>query len=523
MISKKQFGTVTFIVIIITALLTWAINNFVVYGISDEMTGKFRTIASIIQRNSYYDITDDVLQDGSIQGMVASLGDADSVYMTAEEVQAFENQFSAEYTGIGIKTTKIISGFMVVDIAEKSPAKEAGMQLNDIIIKINDEDIRKSEDTMSELMSKKTLQSLTILRGDEEIKLTLTEATSDFTTSISQIYEINGKNILVFDLQQFTDKTVSLLASDLKKLNTEDVDGVIIDLRNNNGGSVDTAKKILEMTVRGVDEDGQNFSLFSVQTRDQAKIEPELRAEAEADGEITEEEESEILLKTRTANESTRKEFAITQPTVILVNEKTASAAEMVAAGMKEIDSIPLIGNSTYGKGTIQEIIHIVNDGSAIKLTTKKWFTPTGETLTEENPLQPTEVSVDSLPFTVTTISATKEHKNGDKDTSTSSTIANVQMVLSYFGYNANRADGLFDDETEKQLKLYQKDNGLEETGTINFSTLRKINEKLVNHTEDINNDVTMQKAFRIVETKIAELPVVEEETTENNETTTQQ
>lgn len=505
MISKKQFGAVTFIVIVITALLTWSINNFVVYGIGDEMTGKFRTIAGIIQRSSYYDIPEDILQDGSIRGMVDSLDDPDSIYLTPDEAQAFENSFLAEYMGVGIRTTKIISGFMVVDVAAKSPAAEAGVKQNDIIIKINNDDIQTSDNTISELLKKNTLQELTVLRDNKEVIIPIQKATVDFTTSISHIQEMNDKKILVFDLQEFTDKTADLFAADLKKMADNDIDGVVIDLRNNTGGSVDVAKKILAMTVRGKDENNAEYNYLKLQNKEQARIEKNAKEQSQA-----------VPADAFETFVSNNKAFMIKQPTVILVNEKTASAAEMVAAGMNQIDGIALIGNSTYGKGTVQEVIPVVSDGSAIKLTTKKWFTPTGENLTPEHPLIPTENSVDSIPYTISTLGANKEYKNGDKDSITSTTIADTQMILSYFGYNANRADGLFDDATETQIKKFQKDNDIKETGKIDSKTLWKINEQLIKYTQDVQNDVTMQKAFVQLEKKI-NTEKAENATTDNN------
>jgi len=490
MISKKQFIAVIFIVMIVTALITWSVNNFVVYGIGDEMTGKFRTIAGIIQRNSYNDLTDDVLQDGSISGMVASLNDPDSTYLTPQEAQAFDQKFLAEYMGIGVRTTKIISGFMVVDVAKESPAAVSGVKVNDVLIKINGEDVRQGAGTITDFLQQKKLENLTVLRNGTELDIAVEPAKVDFTNSISKVHDVAGKKMLVFDLQRFTDRTYDLFAQDLNKLDNERFDGVIIDLRNNEGGSVDVARKILNATVRGKDDEGNTYNYLTLQNKAQAKKAKEaIDAGNEAPRDAFD----------RFSSSNTN--FQIKQPTVVLMNQKTASAAEMVASAMHEIDGIELIGGMTVGKGTVQELIPIVSDGSAIKLTTKKWFTHSQRNLTPENALEPTIVAVDSIPYTIRTVSAQKEYKSGDKDTLQTRTIADVQMVLGYFGYDTKRADGLFDTGTEKQLKKFQSDNQIRQTGRIDMATLQKINEKIIAYTNDIANDATLQKAFEQLQT----------------------
>jgi len=492
MISKKQFTAVIFIVIIITALITWSVNNFVVYGIGDEMTGKFRTIAGIIQRNSYNDLSDDALQDGSIRGMVASLADPDSAYLTAQEAQAFDQKFLAEYTGIGVRTTKIIGGFLVVDVASESPAALSGVKLNDVLIKVNGEDIRQVEGTISDFLRHKSFEQLTVLRDGLELDIAVAPTTVDFTNSISKVYDVAGKKMLVFDMQRFTDRTYDLFIQQLKTLKEQTIDGVVIDLRNNEGGSVDIARKILSATVRGKDASGAEYDYLTLQNRQQAKK----AKDAKDEGKEPPGDAFDHFVSPHT-------QFQIDQPTVILMNQKTASAAEIVAAGMNEIDGIALIGGMSVGKGTVQELIPIVSDGSVIKLTTKKWFTPSNRNLTPDHPLEPTIVSVDSIPYTILTVGAHKEYKNGDKDTMGSRTIADTQMLLGYFGYDTKRADGLFDKETSIQLKKFQADNAIVQTGKIDMATLQKINEKIIAYTNNIKNDATMQKAFEQLQTLI--------------------
>lgn len=470
--TKKQFVLVLFVVIVVTALLTWTVNNFIVYGLTDETTGKFRTATQIIQRNSFNKVTDIALQEGSIRGMVESLNDPHSAYLTAEEAAAFKSNFLAEYTGIGITTTKIISGFMISEVAKNSPAEQAGLQVQDIIIGINGSEIEVDDQTISDYLKKSnSVKSLTLLRGTEEIIVEITEATVDYISSISQLYTYGDKNILVFNLQRFSDRTVELLTKDLEKLKDKAITGVVFDLRNNTGSSVAIAQSILEKTI------SNKKPFLTLQKWGEKDGEPELKNE-----------------KFTSANEK----FQITQPMVILVNEKTASSAEIVASAYNQIEKVPLVGNKTYGKSSIQEVI-TMNDGSAIKLTTQKWLLPDGNSLTEGEGLQPTENTIDSLPYTVLTVGATKEYKLGDRDTISSSVIADTQMVLSYFGYDTARADGLFDKKTEEQLQRFQEENGIKNTGRIDSATLFVMNKKLIEYTSNTSNDITLQKGLEVV------------------------
>ena len=186
-----------FIVAVVSGLLTWAVNNFIVYGVTDQMTGKFRTATSIIKRYGYNEVTDAALQEGSIHGLVDSLNDPYSAYLTAEEVADFEKNYASEYVGLGISTTKIISGYMVVAVAADSPAEVSDLQVNDIIIRVNDEEIAADDTPLSTMLyENKPLASLTVLRDNEEKVIEIIEAQVDFSQSISSVYEENGKHIM---------------------------------------------------------------------------------------------------------------------------------------------------------------------------------------------------------------------------------------------------------------------------------------------------------------------------------------
>ncbi|GBU11227.1 carboxy-terminal processing protease CtpA [Erysipelotrichaceae bacterium] len=474
--TKKQLGLLIFIVIVLTALITWAVNNYIVYGVTDETTGKFRIATQIIQRNSYNKVTDIELQEGSIHGMVDSLNDPHSAYMTAAEVQAFENSFLSEYIGIGITTSKIIDGFMVTEVAKNSPAENADVRVYDVIKSINGEKIIQNDKTIADyLKNGSSAKTLTILRGTEEVEIIITEATVDYAQTLSQVHIVDGRKIMVFNLQRFTNKTVELLTADLEKLKDDSIESVIFDLRNNTGGEVDVAKGIIQKI-----SSNKNIA-FSI-----AKAEETTSKNAI---------ESEKIIEKVTTNNP---ELQIKQPMLMLVNENTASAAEIVAATLNRNDGVRIVGNKTYGKSSIQELFKM-NDGSAIKVTTKKWAMPDGTVLIDGEGLEPSEKSIDSLPFTISTVGAKKVYVLGDRDRVGSTTIADTQMILNYFGYDTARADGLFDNQTREQLLMFQADNGITQTGEIDTNTLIFLNKKLIAYTSDVAHDVTLQLGFKLL------------------------
>ena len=535
--SKKQMYITMFIVAVVSGLLTWAVNNFIVYGVTDQMTGKFRTATSIIKRYGYNEVTDAALQEGSIHGLVDSLNDPYSAYLTAEEVADFEKNYASEYVGLGISTTKIISGYMVVAVAADSPAEVSDLQVNDIIIRVNDEEIAADDTPLSTMLyENKPLASLTVLRDNEEKVIEIIEAQVDFSQSISSVYEENGKHIMVFDMQRFTDRTAELLKKDLQILEEQSknpvveqtdeqtetstvnpqmpqIDAVIFDFRNNEGGTVNDATKIIDQLIPS------DFAAVSIEKR-----QPDEATKTNKDKDQSTDKNAVDNPNWQVIEGNNKfKEFPIKVPTIALINEKTASSAEMVAQALERASGVPLVGNTSAGKSTIQEIKKMV-DGSGIKLTTGRWF---GVPLNEEyldvsknplTPLAPEDKVIDSYPFTVSSIGASSEYVLGDSDKNASETIARVQMTLNFFEYDIKRADGLFDEETEKAVSQFQKDNGIEVTGTINRDVLFILNKKLNNYTSNDKNDVTLQRGLSKATALANEVPVAPEASTNTNE-----
>lgn len=463
--KHKQMTTAIVVTAVISILLTWSVNNYFFYGITDETTNKFRVAAGIIQKNSFVKLTDQQIQEGSIKGLVSSLDDSNSVYLTKEEVAAFQNQFLSEYTGIGIETTKIISGYMILNVMKDSPAQEAGLQQADIIVEINGVKVVEDKNQLiSQMLHKKENESIDfkILRSGEQLDIKISKNSIELIDSIKKIKEINGKKIAVLDFKFFSEDAVNILLKEFELLKTEPVDGIVLDLRNNIGGDVSDAQKILDATI------SNKKPYFTVEDNNGEK-------------------------HTYT---SENKEFIINKPFTILVNEKTASAAEILASAYQEVEGIKLIGNQTAGKGTIQEIFTF-NDGSAIKITTKHWLTANNIFLERDQGLNPDFIEIDPIPYKVESIGSFETYKIGNRDLGNFTTIADVQAMLTFFGYLVQRNDGLFDMRTEEQLKKFQADNELEITGVIDQQTLYLINKKILTYTMETKNDPTLQKAMK--------------------------
>ena len=495
MISKKKFWLGIASAVVLTCFVTWSFLSFVAWHRRDPLTGQFRTITGILERNSYYEITDASLQNGAIQGMISGLSDTNSQYLTAQEVRAFENQFLAEYSGIGVQVTPIISGFQVLDVVANSPADLAGIQEHDIITAVNNQLVYADFDLFFDAINTPGTKTIVLTRDDKTLAVDVKVEQTDTQTSFTKTYEDGKNKVVLLDLQQFTDKTVADFKAEVERLAGQDADvtGVILDLRNNQGGSVEIAKQLLEAVVSNTTKEGEKMPYLITQNREQRQY-----AEANKAGTGTND-----TTKTQTAYYTKNTTFKISQPTVILMNEHTASAAEMVAAALHEIEGIPLIGSASFGKGTIQELIPVVDNtgtGGAIKLTTQKWFTPTGQNLTPEHPLKPLENNrvVDSVPYTVGPLAAVEEYETGDRDRidMTITPIKDVQVVLNFLGVSDQRTDGIFDDLTANNLRTFQKNHQLTETGKIDAATLHTLNKIIKTYLNDSQQDATLQKAL---------------------------
>lgn len=313
--------------------------------VNDESLEKIEILENMIEVYYHEDVSDEVLRQGMYEGILASLEDPYSEYYSPEEFQAIMEQTEGIYYGIGayISTNTETGLTMVSGLIPNTPAAESGLLPGDQIYKVNGEDV-------TGLTSEKVVMKI---KGEENTQVTLTIIregemdTLDFTITRKKIesptitYEMYEGNIAYIGIMEFDEITLPQFEEALQKAKDEDMKGLILDLRDNPGGNLDTVNEIARLLL----PEG-----LIVYTEDKYGE----RVEYKCDG------KNEIQV-----------------PLVVLVNGNSASASEILAGAIKDYQKGTILGTTTYGKGIVQKIMGL-EDGSAVKITVSSYFTPNG-------------------------------------------------------------------------------------------------------------------------------------------------
>ena len=318
--------------------------------VNTASTQKLEVLQSTIEQYYLEDIDPAVLEEGMYAGMLEALDDPYSVYYTPEELNELLEQTQGIYYGIGayIALDETTGGGQITKVMPGTPAEEAGLHDNDIIVAVDDENVLGL--TLSEIVSKvkgpeNTQVMLTIYREGEREYLEI-EVTRKKIESPTVTYEMYENNIAYIQITEFDAVTTEQFREKLNQAKTEGMKGLILDLRDNPGGNlsdvVDISEELLPkgLIVYTEDRNGK-------------------RTEYKCDG------KNEIQV-----------------PMVVLVNGNSASAAEILAGAIKDYNKGTILGTTTFGKGIVQRIFGFT-DGSAIKLTVSNYYTPNGNNIHE--------------------------------------------------------------------------------------------------------------------------------------------
>ncbi|MCA9348985.1 S41 family peptidase [Candidatus Saccharibacteria bacterium] len=316
-------------------------------------------IYDIVRKNYDGELSQASFMDELKQAIARATGDPYTEYFNATDAEVFNQELEGKFTGIGAELGKRDGNLIIVAPLAGYPAEAAGLKPLDVIAKIDDEDATGL--TVYEAVTKirgevDTDVKLTIVRnGKEVIDFTITRMQID-APSVS--YEIQD-NIGVIKLSQFQADSDELLDKAAEELLKAGVEGIILDLRGNPGGYLDQAQKILG--------DWLDSSQVAVEVRRGGKVEEKLYATGDS-------------------------VFA-NIPTVVLINEGSASASEIVAGALQDYGVAKLVGKQTFGKGSVQNIDQLDN-GQLLKITTGHWFTPNGRGIDKEGIAPDVEVEL---------------------------------------------------------------------------------------------------------------------------------
>ena len=391
-------------------------------------------------KQNYLDknVTSEQLIQGALKGMAESVGDPYTTYLVNDETAQLDETVNGAFGGIGAELKSDQSRVVISTTMEGSPSQQVGLQADDVITKVDGEDMTGK--TISEVVKKVrgevgTDVVLTIERAGTSLEVKLTRASIAINTVKAEL-DKEDASIGHVRITSFAKNTADELEKAVKDLTEKGAKSFVFDLRYNPGGLLDQVYKVANMFLK--------------------------------DGEPIVQVEDRFGEKTIYKASSSIGEFKITQPYVLLVNEGSASASEILAAAVKERAGAQIVGTKTYGKGTVQSVVDIT-DNSELKYTNAKWLTPEGNWIHKEGVTPTKEVNLPDYAF-LKIIDARETLKVG----SVSQNVLSVETILKGLGYSVT-VDGYFDEATKDAVKAYQQKEGLTVTGEVNEETAQKL------------------------------------------------
>lgn len=362
--SKRKIFNIyeTMIFMLITTIVSSITCGFIMFRLYDSKEVKpnyskitaDKNLNEFIERYSnlldgyYTDINKDELIQSAIEGMINYLGEKYTEYLPENESSDLLEQLEGEYQGIGLRIDQKEDGQVYVfEVFANTPAEEAGILKGDVFSKINDESVtgKTSEEISRQIKyGEGDTSKILFIRGNEEIEVTITRTSVIVPSVVDRVINYRRKNIGYMQIQTFSTKTPSQVNDALNRFKAQGIDKLIIDVRSNSGGYLDSVTEISEFFLE------KDKIIYSIKTKNETSI-----------------------IKDDTDEKT---DFKI----VVLVNEATASASEILAGALKESYGAILVGKKTYGKGKMQQT-DPVTTGGIIKYTTGEWFLPSGENI----------------------------------------------------------------------------------------------------------------------------------------------
>ncbi|MCC3356994.1 S41 family peptidase [Bacillus sp. REN16] len=403
------------------------------------------------------------LIEGAIQGMVSTLEDPYSAYMDEETAAQFNESLESSFEGIGAEVSMMEGKVTIVAPFKDSPAEKAGLKPNDQIIKIDGNSIEGLDlyEAVLKIRGEKgTVVTLQVMRPGvtNVMDVKVTRDTIPIETVYTDLKENNNKKIGYIEITSFAQDTAEDFIVGLNELEEKGMEGLIIDVRGNPGGLLESVEEILKQLV----------------TKDKPYVQIENR------------------------NGEKQRFFSTLEkpkdyPIVVLTNGGSASASEILAGALKEAGGYDIVGEKTFGKGTVQQA-RDMGDGSNLKLTMFKWLTPDANWIHQKG-IEPTVEVKQPEYFYANPIQFEKEltqNMNNEK-------IKNAQIMLNGLGFDPGREDGYFSGETVIAVKAFQMANNLDDTGTINEKTASALEAKVIESIRDEKNDQQLKKAMEVL------------------------
>ncbi|MFB6466142.1 S41 family peptidase [Cytobacillus sp. Hz8] len=466
--KKFHFVMLIFLIVFLAAGITVVALSFgdekaVTVANERNEFDKLYTAYDTINDNYYKKVDKDTLINGAINGMVEALDDPYSDYMDEKEAGQFHETISSSFEGIGAEIEEQDDSIAIVSPIKGSPAEKAGLKPKDKVLSVNGKSLR----------GKSSSEAVALIRGKKGTKVTLeierpgTKGTMTIslvrdTIPIETVYgEMLKDGIAKIQITTFSENTSKELIDKLNELQGKGMKGVILDLRQNPGGLLDQAVNIADLFVPS------GKTVLKIEDR-KGKIEE---------------------IKATNSNQNSK------IPLVVVIDKGSASASEILAGAVSESAGVPLIGEKSFGKGTVQNAKDF-DDGSNLKFTTEKWLTPSGKWIHKKGIEPDYKVSLPSyasLPFI-----------NPDsklKMTDASDQIKVAEKMLKAVGYDPGKVDGYFDSQMKEAVMQFQKDQKLKADGILTGPDTLALMEKLREKIE--KNDTQIKKAAEVLKKQI--------------------
>ncbi|GGN93030.1 S41 family peptidase [Saccharibacillus kuerlensis] len=469
MIKRRTAVLLVIVAMIIGGGAVLALTNYPIFassgasasqGLSQAEMSKLNAAVKLIEDNYYKDVDHNKLVEGAVNGIVGALDDPYSSYMPAEQASEFNESIEGSFTGIGAEVELKNERVTVISPIKGSPAEKAGIQAKDVLLSVDGE-------SLAGLDLKTAVSKIRGPKGSTVTIMVQRPGTPDpikfeIKRDSIKLESVNARmedgSVGVIEVTQFSSNTGDRFKEELKKLEQQGMKGLVIDLRNNPGGLLNVVVDMAEQFV----------------PKGSIIVQEEYRNGAR-----------EVI---RSEGSAAKK----TYPVTVLINGGSASASEIMAGALKESAGARLLGEDSFGKGTVQtSVSDRLGDGTLLKFTIAKWLTPDDEWIHEKG-IKPDEKVTQPDYFTVAPINKEQTLKYNMNNEN----VKSAQVMLSGLGYDTKRKDGYFDTETKKQVKAFQTSQKLIVSGMIDEKTANALEAAVLEEITDPANDTQLNQAI---------------------------